>query len=380
MKKYLLIYTVLIVSLCMNAFAKGPSPETIAKTQEIIKAIEKKDLTGFKELIKDPAAINIVVKGTSSETYTPLTHAVYYYDLDKAMRLEMVNLLLGAGAKVDFANDSKMTPLMYAASNGNTEIVNILIKAGAKVNLTDNRNMSPLMMAVQSGYKDTAEILIKNKANIKQQSKFGGTPLFYCMDALIPYSKGYLNSTCLDLLLANGADPIAEQDSLGDSFYNRILHELWNVKDREKREFLEKILLTCSSNILKNNPNYVTKDKMSMLMMLARRSGYISRETLEQILSEAAKSKADFSLAAGKKTAFEHLDDMRIVSSKSKNFANAAEAEERAFVNMKLSIAYELFKAYNSQSGRPYKNAEKVIDEKIKNYKEKQKAFDEKFK
>ena len=379
MKKYLLIYTVLIVSLCMNAFAKGPSPETIAKTQEIINAIEKKDLAVFKELIKDPAAINIVVKGTS-ETHTPLTKAVSYYDIDKTMKVEMVNLLLEAGAKVDFANDSKMTPLMYAASYGHTEIVNILIKAGAKVNLADDRKMSALMMAVQSGHKDIAEILINNKANIKQQSKFGGTPLFYCLDALIAYGKSYLNSECLDLLLANGADPIVEMDSQGESFYSRILHELWNVKDQDKRKFLEKILLTCSSDILKNNPNYITKNKMSMLMMLARRSGYISRETLEQILSEAAKSKADFSLAADKKTAFEHLDDMSIVYTKSKNFADAAEAEERAFVNMKLGIAYELFKAYNAQSGRPYKNAEKVIDEKIKNYKEKQKAFDEKFK
>jgi ankyrin repeat protein len=117
-KRYFLVYTALIASLCVNSFAKEPAPEAMAKTREIINAIEKKDLAGFKELIKNPAAINLVAKGSSSETFTPLTRAVSFYDLDKTIRLEMVTLLLKAGASADYPDDSKMTPLMYAASYG----------------------------------------------------------------------------------------------------------------------------------------------------------------------------------------------------------------------------------------------------------------------
>lgn len=93
-----------------------------------------------------------------------------------------------------------------------------------------------------------------------------------------------------------------------------------------------------------------------MLMILAEYSPYVSTENLESILDEAARSKADFSLkSAEKKTAFEYLPAIY----------KGKEIEEQ-INNMKLIQVYKLFSKYNTMSGRPYKNADKVIEEKMK--------------
>lgn len=170
MKKYLLVITAFIVSIGINSYSKDPSPEITAKTQEIIKAIEKKDVASLKELVKDRDAINVVQTG-SYDSSTPLITAVSFYDKDKdeKTRLDMINLLLEAGAKVDLANNQNETPLIKAAGRGNVNVVNLLIKSGANVNASDKIGITALMRAVEVMDSDIVEALIKNKADIKKR-------------------------------------------------------------------------------------------------------------------------------------------------------------------------------------------------------------------
>ena len=48
-------------------------------------------------------------------------------------RLDLVRLLIDAGASVFKADDAGMRPLMFAAQNGNPDIVRLLVETGASI-------------------------------------------------------------------------------------------------------------------------------------------------------------------------------------------------------------------------------------------------------
>ena len=62
-----------------------------------------------------------------------------------------VELLLGAGAKVDQARNDGATPLFMAAQKGQEKCVELLLGAGAKVDQANDKGTTPLSMAVQEG-------------------------------------------------------------------------------------------------------------------------------------------------------------------------------------------------------------------------------------
>lgn len=51
--------------------------------------------------------------------------------------MEVVEVLIKAGADVDAVNNDWMTALTRAAGNGDTEVVEMLVKAGAPVDSID---------------------------------------------------------------------------------------------------------------------------------------------------------------------------------------------------------------------------------------------------
>ncbi len=95
--------------------------------------------------------------------------------------LETVRLLLKYGVDPGAKVGSGITPLMFAAWNGNIKIVKTLIEAGANVNDRDNPKgnyyQTPLMYAVESGCDKTLRILIEAGADVNAKQKGGITPL-----------------------------------------------------------------------------------------------------------------------------------------------------------------------------------------------------------
>lgn len=79
------------------------------------------------------------------------------------------------GGKFKFT--SKNSPLGLAASLGNLEIVEILVNAGCKVEWGGNLEPSPLFLAAQAGHSSVVKFLIDNGAKLDYKDEDGFTPL-----------------------------------------------------------------------------------------------------------------------------------------------------------------------------------------------------------
>ena len=76
--------------------------------------------------------------------------------------IEIVEMLLAAGAAVEGYRPDGNTPLIVAGHRGRTEIARILLDAGADINARSRRGMTPLSAAVESGQLITAKFLAEN--------------------------------------------------------------------------------------------------------------------------------------------------------------------------------------------------------------------------
>ncbi len=91
------------------------------------------------------------------------------------------NIIAADSTKVDTPNKDGVTPLMYAAKNGNDSIVSLLITNGADVNAQDKDEKTPLMYAAKNGHNDTMRLLITNGADVNAQDHDLMTPLMHAI-------------------------------------------------------------------------------------------------------------------------------------------------------------------------------------------------------
>lgn len=98
------------------------------KMPNLFHVINEDDLDILKVLITAGADLNI----QNEEGWTPLHIAALHNNT------EIVSMLVTAGAHLNVQNESGLTPLIVAASNNNKEVVQILIFAGADLDLVDN--------------------------------------------------------------------------------------------------------------------------------------------------------------------------------------------------------------------------------------------------
>ena len=128
---------------------------------------------------------------------TELLNAVLAGDVVKA------TTLLKNGADCNTSNDEGATLLMLAAGAGHIEIVEMLIAAGAKVDATDARGWTALMKALfnyelNRGFPDIVSALISAGADIEHQVSYGTRPLMI--------AAGYGEASVVEVLLAAGVD------------------------------------------------------------------------------------------------------------------------------------------------------------------------------
>ncbi|KAL1481974.1 hypothetical protein MTO96_034079 [Rhipicephalus appendiculatus] len=78
-------------------------------------------------------------------------------------RLEMIKLLLDAGAEPNVQDNDGSTALMCAAEHGYIEIVRVLLAhPDTEVCLADNDGSTALTIAMEAGHKDTALLIYAN--------------------------------------------------------------------------------------------------------------------------------------------------------------------------------------------------------------------------
>jgi ankyrin repeat protein len=84
-----------------------------------------------------------------------------------ASQIEVVRILVDAGADVDEQFDNGITALMLMSILRQTETVRVLLEAGADVNATNNADGgTALIFAVYGGSTDTVSLLIESGADL----------------------------------------------------------------------------------------------------------------------------------------------------------------------------------------------------------------------
>jgi uncharacterized protein len=74
------------------------------------------------------------------------------------------------------------TPLLYAAREGRLDVVQLLVQAGANIEKADADSVTPLLMSILNGQIPVARYLLERGANVRAVDWYGQTPLFAAVD------------------------------------------------------------------------------------------------------------------------------------------------------------------------------------------------------
>jgi ankyrin repeat protein len=86
------------------------------------------------------------------------------------------------GVKVEDFASGWLTPLMFAAREGDLASARLLVAAGAEVNAIAGDGKDALGLAIFNGNYELASLLVDNKSNLNKADTQGFTPLFWAVD------------------------------------------------------------------------------------------------------------------------------------------------------------------------------------------------------
>lgn len=98
--------------------------------------------------------------------------------------LQIVKVLLDAGAEINLSNDDGTTPLMYAVtSNSNNEIVKLMIKRQVLINQINDKGENALIYAIRysSNPEETIKILLEGGIDVSRRDVNGKTAYDYAL-------------------------------------------------------------------------------------------------------------------------------------------------------------------------------------------------------
>jgi ankyrin repeat protein len=197
-------------------------------------AIRANDLVELRSLVAKGADVNVADPRGGS---TPLMYAAAFgsveamtYLLDRNARvnaanasgatalmwaatdIDKVKLLLARGADAKAASERGRTALFLAArSDGTAPIVKMLIAAGADVNAVDAASMSILHAAAAGNDTETIQLLVDAGTNVNAVDFAGFTPLIH--------AASNRNIDAVRLLISKGADVNARS---GDGSFQKV--------------------------------------------------------------------------------------------------------------------------------------------------------------
>jgi len=121
------------------------------------------------KLIKDNIGnIDNLLKPKSEKNILKYLTKLYQMEKDEKLfdasiegQLDIVKLLIKAGADINAKNEYGDTPLIVASRYNQMDIVKLLIKAGADINIKNKGGNTALMIAFRYGYEDIVDLLLK---------------------------------------------------------------------------------------------------------------------------------------------------------------------------------------------------------------------------
>jgi ankyrin repeat protein len=150
--------------------------------------------------------------------------------------VEMAQLLVENGAKVNVPSPTGWYPIQTAAGRGNIKVTTYLLARGANPNAADRAGFTALHSAAGSDYGySTAEALLRHGANPNAKNMHGSTALHQAA------SQGAIK--VMELLLANRADVNA-----GNNDGYTPLHGAVSYGKNDTRKSAVKILLERGAN------------------------------------------------------------------------------------------------------------------------------------
>jgi uncharacterized protein len=177
---------VLIALWCLVSV---PGFDAQSPDRRLIDATKKQDVAAVRALLKQRADVG----SRESDGSTALHWAA------QRNNLELVDLLVGAGASATTATRYNITPLYLAALNGNAAIMERLLTAGADPNGTAHEGQTMLMTAALSGKAEAVRLLLTRGVKIDATEPYRGqTALMWAA------SEG--NTAAAAVLLEAGAD------------------------------------------------------------------------------------------------------------------------------------------------------------------------------
>lgn len=296
--------------------------EKIDWGKNLLKATKRGDLDTVKECIKKRVKVNILDR----EGNTPLHYAC------SCKNIEMVDLLIKAGANVNKKNRQGFTPislalfikddiqvakklvdsyrvdlnkqdfggrplLTWACEFGNMEVVDFLINFKVDVNKIDEGGYAPIHVAIMHQNMPIIEKILDNKkVNINKKDKSGRTPLhFACRSGNEQIVKSIL-----------GLKPrINEKDIYGDI----ALQEAYKFKNIEVvkiffneylKQSIDKTAIKDIQRIASNNENIemsvslvnnAIEEKNTKLIKILLDDNRIVARFMKNVIKEKEKSK-----------------------------------------------------------------------------------------
>lgn len=160
-----------------------------ANDARLADAAQQRDTPRIRALLQQKVDVN----AAQSDGMTALHWATRNDDL------EIANLLIKTGARIDVATRYGVTPVYLACANGHAAMIDTLLRAGASPNAANPGGETALMTAARTGKADAVKLLIDRGAIVDtREGVRGQTALMWAVLDNHP--------DVVRLLLARGAD------------------------------------------------------------------------------------------------------------------------------------------------------------------------------